>query len=79
MKVKVILHSVLRQKLPPETRGRTELDLPDGITVADFLAQLGIPPDVNWSINGQLKRDLDQVLQSGDEIRVFQQIAGGQN
>jgi sulfur carrier protein ThiS len=77
MRVTVVLHSYLREKLPPETRGRAELELPAGSRVADVFARLGLPDKVAWAVNGQLERNPDIILQDGDELRVFRQGAGG--
>lgn len=77
MRVKVILHSVLREKLPPETKGRVEIALPDGASVGQLFDSLDLPIHVSWALNGSLQRDRQIVLRSGDEVRVFRQGAGG--
>jgi hypothetical protein len=77
MRIKVILHSVLREKLPPETKGRVELELPEGASVAQLFDQLDLPVHVSWALNGSLQRDRQIILQPGDEVRVFRQGAGG--
>jgi len=77
MKVRVVLHSYLREKLPPDSLGRAEMDLPPESCVGDLLAQLGISQPVAWSLNGRLERDLSLKLQDGDEVRVFRPGAGG--
>jgi sulfur carrier protein ThiS len=77
MHITIILHSILREKLPPEMRGRTVLDLPPGSQVKDIFAQLDIPQQVAWAVNGSIAHALDQVLKEGDEVRVFRIGAGG--
>ena len=77
MRVRVVLHSYLREKLPPENRGRAEIELPEGSTAADLFRLLGLPQGAAWGINGKLERDLAAPLTDGDEIRVFRQGAGG--
>jgi hypothetical protein len=77
MQVKVILHSVLREKLPPEAKGRVILDLLEGVTVGQLFQQLDLPNHAAWALNGSLQRDLNITLQHGDEVRVFRQGAGG--
>jgi sulfur carrier protein ThiS len=77
MKVRVILHSYLRERLPPESKGRAEIELPPESCVADLFTQLGIATPVAWSLNGRLERDLSLKLQDGDEVRVFRPGSGG--
>uniref|UniRef100_A0A7C4Q960 MoaD/ThiS family protein n=1 Tax=Bellilinea caldifistulae TaxID=360411 RepID=A0A7C4Q960_9CHLR len=77
MKIRVILHSYLREKLPPERLGRAEMELPPESRVGDLFAQLGISQPVAWSLNGRLERDLSLILKDGDEVRVFRPGAGG--
>lgn len=77
MRVCVILHSYLREKLPLENRGRAEIALPEGSTAADLFRLLDLPESAAWAINGRLERDLNIPLGDGDEIRVFRQGAGG--
>lgn len=77
MKVRVILHSYLRERLPPESKGRAEIELPPQSSVADLFTQLGISLPVAWSLNGRLERDLSLILQDSDEVRVFRPGAGG--
>ena len=75
--IHVILHSYLREKLPPQAKGRADLPLPIGSSIADAFAALGIGPGVAWSLNGKLERDQAIILQDGDELRVFRQGSGG--
>jgi hypothetical protein len=77
MKVRVILHSYLREKLPAESMGRAEIELPPQSCIGDLFNLLGISLPVSWSLNGRLERDLSLILQDGDEVRVFRQGAGG--
>ena len=77
MRIRVILHSYLREKLPPEAKGRAEVELPEAATVADLFTRLDLPLQVAWSLNEQLQRDLSLPLKNGDEVRVFRQGAGG--
>jgi len=77
MKVRVILHSYLREKLPPETHGRAEVELAAGSCVMDLFAHLGIPTHTAWSLNGKLERDCNLTLDDGDEVRVFRPAGGG--
>lgn len=77
MRIRVILYSYLREKLPPETNGRTELDLPEGSPAAAVFERLGLPRQVAWAVNGVAQRDFEFILREGDEVRVFRQGAGG--
>jgi sulfur carrier protein ThiS len=77
MIVKIILHSILREKLPPETGGKTQLTLPDGSTIRDVITLLGLPEPVMASLNTVLNRDLQSILNEGDELRLFRPGAGG--
>jgi hypothetical protein len=77
MRVKVILHSVLREKLPAETKGRAVIEMPDGATVGELFDRLSLPLHVSWALNGSLQRDRFIILKPEDEVRVFRQGAGG--
>jgi sulfur carrier protein ThiS len=77
MKLHVVLHSYLREKLPAEARGEVDLEMPEGSTVADVMAKLGLPEQVVCAINRQLERNRQKLLQEGDEVRFFRPGAGG--
>ncbi len=77
MRIRVILYSYLREKLPAEFNGRAELELPDGSPAAALFEQLELPRQVAWAVNGVATRDFDRTLHDGDEVRVFRQGAGG--
>ena len=77
MKVKVRLFSMLREKLPPEAKGKAELDVPEGSTLADLLAQLEITILVNCAVNGKVVSDPAHVLAEGDEVQIFRPSGGG--
>lgn len=77
MQIKVVLFSVFRDKLPPENRGRTTLDLPEGATIQDALQRLDIQIHAVVSLNGQIEMDFTTVLKDGDEMQVFRPIGGG--
>ena len=75
--VLVILHSVLRDLLPPETNGRTDMALEDGSDLMAVYHQLGVPRQAVAAVNGEIIRDLTRELQDGDEVRFFRAGAGG--
>lgn len=77
MIVKVILHSILRDRLPPESHGRADLEVAEGSTVADIYRILDIPAQVACALNGQIERDHTRALVDGDETRFFRGGAGG--
>jgi sulfur carrier protein ThiS len=77
MRVRVVLYSTLREKLPPEARGRAELALEDGSSVKRVMEQLDLPSSVAWALNGNLERDVDLRLKDGDELQFFRVGAGG--
>lgn len=77
MKIRVVLHSILREKLPLETNGRVDLDLPEDCTVLEVIRRLELPEHAVCAINGQIERSLYKVLQDGDEVHFFRPGAGG--
>ena len=76
MRVKVVLHSVLREKLPHEAQGVAYLELGVGGRLSNVLEHFGIEYGM-CAVNGQLERDSSRSLQDGDEVRVFARVAGG--
>lgn len=77
MIIRVILHSVLREKLPPEAGGKAELEFPEGSTLRDVIQRLDLPPNSAAAVNEQLDRDHNRVLQEGDVVRFFRPSGGG--
>jgi molybdopterin converting factor small subunit len=55
-----------------------EIHLPEIATIQDVIIQLGIPTEeTKISFVNGLIRDMDWVLQSGDEVGIFPPIGGG--
>jgi sulfur carrier protein ThiS len=77
MKVSVVLHSFLREALPPEAKGKAELELPEGARVKDVVARLGLPDHVIFALNEKLERDRELALKDGDALRFLRTGAGG--
>lgn len=77
MQVTVILHSILREKLPAEARGRAVFELAEGSRVRDILERLELAPTVVWAVNEQMDRDSDRLLVDGDTLRFLRPGAGG--
>ncbi len=79
MQVEVRLYATLRRYLPDLKAGQGfSLNLPEGTTVADALAALGVPVDdaKQAFVNDQAVA-WDFVLREGDSLRVFPPMAGG--
>lgn len=77
MEIRLQLYSILREKLPPEANGKTNLHMEEGSTLADLLEQLSITRRVVISVNGDHESDRGRVLQEGDEVKIFSSISGG--
>lgn len=77
MNVRIILHSILRDKLPAVAQGRSLLNLPVNSTIQDVISLLELPQPVLSSLNGTLNRDQTTILKEGDELRFFRPGAGG--
>jgi len=77
MRVSVVLHSYLRDLLPPEARGVTTLELPEGARVKDVAARLGLPDHAIFALNERLARDRELPLEDGDTLRFLRAGAGG--
>ena len=77
MKVNIHLHGILRDKLPPETKGRAAIDLKNGTTVADLLDHLDLNRRVVVAVNEEEESDHAQILRDGDKVTVFTIIGGG--
>jgi hypothetical protein len=77
MRIRLILYSYLRERLPTEANGRAELELPEGSPAAAVFDHFDLPRQVAWAVNGVAQRDFELVLHDGDELRVFRQGAGG--
>jgi thiamine biosynthesis protein ThiS len=77
LQVKVHLHGILRDHLPPEAKGRATVDLDEGLAVGDLLAQLGIKRRVVVALNDEQEPDETHTLRDGDEVSVYTIIGGG--
>ena len=78
MRIHVKLHSRFRAHLPPEARGETDLDLPEGTTVGQLLDRLAIERRVKLvSINGLKVDNRERMLCAGDRVRIFPMVVGG--
>ena len=77
MEVHLQLYSILREKLPPEAKGRAVMQLDENASLADLLEELNITRRVVISVNGEHETDRSRHLQDGDEIKIFSSISGG--
>ena len=77
MEIRLQLYSILREKLPPEARGKIKLKLEEGTTLAGILAEFGIEHRVVISVNGLHETDYSRELHDGDDVKIFSSVGGG--
>jgi molybdopterin converting factor small subunit len=79
MQIHVHLFSVLREHLPPGSKGgQATVALPQGYTIADLIAHLGITRRVRLVVvNSVQEKDLQRPLQDGDQVKLFPTMVGG--
>lgn len=82
MKITLKLYATLRDYLPKDGNYQMVLDLPDGATIPDALAQLGVPLELAHIVllNNRhvLRPDVAvRQLADGDDLAVFPAIGGG--
>jgi len=79
MKVRVKLYGTLRQSFPDYTPAHgIEVVIPEGAKVRDLVARMKIP-NAKWAIVSKGERIMrpDDLLGSGDVVRVFEPVFGG--
>ena len=77
LKISVILHSYLRELLPPGAKGAASLDLPESSSVQDVFDLLKLPPQIAFAVNDHLDQDHSRLLHEGDTLHFFRPAAGG--
>ncbi len=77
MKISVILHSYLREKLPAESKGEVTLELPDGSSIQDVYTMLDLPRGLVCALNNQIEQDHTHLLCEDDTLHFFRPAAGG--
>ena len=77
LEIHLQLFSILRDKLPPELKGRTVIQLLEGSTLKDLLIKFEIDRRVAISVNDVQERDRSRKLKDGDEIKIFNSVGGG--
>jgi len=76
MKIGVLAYGSIQKHF--KKKGRIELDLEDGSTVADLFRKLKKPKGEVWmfTVNGFIVSE-DETLKDGDLVRVFEPVGGG--
>jgi sulfur carrier protein ThiS len=77
LKIYLQLYSILREKLPPEARGKVTLQLEEGATIDSILKEFDIQRRVVVSVNDEYEPDTSRQLRDGDQIKIFAGISGG--
>lgn len=78
MQVHVKLMSRFREHLPPEARGETTIELPNGSTLNDLMEHLGIRRRVKLvAVNDEHESDRGRTLRDGDSVRIYPFVVGG--
>ena len=77
LEVHLQLYSILREKLPPEAKGRAVLKMEEGATLGDILEELEIKRRVVISVNDAHEADKSRRLQDGDQVKIFSSVSGG--
>jgi len=71
------LFSILRDKLPPELKGKTTMHLNEGATLKDLLRELEITHKVVISVNDIQETDHTRQLVDGERVKIFSSVGGG--
>jgi sulfur carrier protein ThiS len=79
MNVTVHLHTTLQRQTPDGLLSRLELNLPEGTTLADLLAELDIrmDPDALLLVVNSRMAGEGQVLHPGDQVNLMPALSGG--
>jgi len=78
MKLEIRLFATLRDLLPKENKGKTQVELPEGSTVDDLIKMLNIPEDLPLIIMLNGRRETEDIkLKENDRIGIFPPVGGG--
>ncbi|MEA2625641.1 MAG: sulfur-carrier protein [Candidatus Binatota bacterium] len=79
MTVRIRLHAILKKFLPAGSDDSLAiLEVPDGATVADVIARLGIPhKHAGMLVSGDDYLQPETPLREGQELSIFPPLAGG--
>lgn len=75
--IHIRLHGILRDKLPPEAKGRTSLSLPNGASLTAVIEQFSLQGRTEVAVNDEIVDNQDIQLNDGDRIDIFRPAAGG--
>lgn len=77
--VSLALFASLSRYQPDGQGGREarEVDFPDGYTVGDVIAELGLPDEPRVIFVNGLHAPEGRALQGGDRLAIFPPVAGG--
>ena len=76
MIIKMIFHGSLKKY--NSDRAEMELEIPDGMMVGELIQKIDVPKDkiAFVAVNGS-RAPVSQILQDGDEVKLFQLVGGG--
>lgn len=79
MRVDVVLFAHLATFQPDGKGGRHSraFDLPEGITIAEVVAMIGLPDEPRVVFVNSRHAPEDHVLHEGDRLAIFPPVAGG--
>ena len=77
MEIHLQLYSILREKLPPESKGQAVLHLDEDALLSDLLRELDITRRVVISVNDVHETDISRQLRDGDKVKIFSSVSGG--
>ena len=77
MEIHLQLYSILREKLPPESKGQVILQFEEGALLSDLLRELGITRRVVISVNDVHETNMSRRLRGGDKVKIFSSVSGG--
>ncbi|MCP4423000.1 MAG: hypothetical protein GY803_00765 [Chloroflexi bacterium] len=77
MKVHVKLVATYREYLPPECKGKVDMDVAEGTTAVSILTDLGVPIEESVVLVDGRSPNPDETLQEGATVFAFPATAGG--
>ena len=77
MEIYIHLHGALRDKLPPDVKGKTTLQLEEGMTADTVISQFSLRGHIQIALNQELIENVDTILHDGDTLEIFRPAAGG--
>jgi len=77
MKVHLKLIASYRDILPPESNGKTTIDVPEGTTAESVLVDFGVPLEETVILVDGRTHSPGETLQEGNVVFAFHATAGG--